>query len=167
MRLAGMGVFEAAGCGRAGAAFLIPRNCEAFPIHLSRFWSTPCLYPWHMATARPLAPPAAEAENGVTGGIASEMAAEQALVPSPPQVPKGSGMVLQASVARLPVELEVSVPVRNFRVRNLLALEPAQVIESGWGHGDDVPLASGPVQLAWSEFEVIDTQLAVRVTRLA
>jgi len=29
-----------------------------------------------------------------------------------------------------------------------------------------VPLASGKVQLAWSEFEVVDTQLAVRITRL-
>jgi hypothetical protein len=29
-----------------------------------------------------------------------------------------------------------------------------------------MPLASGQVQLAWSEFEVIDSQLAVRVTRL-
>ncbi len=35
------------------------------------------------------------------------------------------------------------------------------------GHGEDVPLSAGDVQLAWSEFEVVDTQLAVRVTRLA
>jgi flagellar motor switch/type III secretory pathway protein FliN len=70
-------------------------------------------------------------------------------------------------VSRLPVELDVSVPIRNFRVRNLLALAPSHLVESGWGHGDDVPLAAGQVQLAWSEFEVIDTQLAVRVTRLA
>ena len=28
------------------------------------------------------------------------------------------------------------------------------------------PLAAGRVQLAWSEFEVVDTQLAVRLTRL-
>jgi flagellar motor switch/type III secretory pathway protein FliN len=76
-------------------------------------------------------------------------------------------MVFTAQVSRLPVELDVSVPIRNFRVRNLLALEPSHLFESGWGHGDDVPLAAGRVQLAWSEFEVVDTQLAVRVTRLA
>jgi hypothetical protein len=29
-----------------------------------------------------------------------------------------------------------------------------------------MPLATVDVQLAWSEFEVVDTQLAVRVTRL-
>jgi flagellar motor switch/type III secretory pathway protein FliN len=94
-------------------------------------------------------------------------ALDQALVPSP-HAPLGpEAMVLTAQVSRLPVELDVSVPIRNFRVRNLLALEPSHIVESGWGHGDDVPLAAGKVQLAWSEFEVVDTQLAVRVTRLA
>jgi flagellar motor switch/type III secretory pathway protein FliN len=70
-------------------------------------------------------------------------------------------------VALLPVELDVAVPVRDFRVCNLLALEHGQVVETQWGHGEDVPLASGQVQLAWSEFEVVDNQLGVRVTRLA
>ena len=70
-------------------------------------------------------------------------------------------------VALLPVELDVAVPVRDFRVRDLLALEPGRVIETLWGNGEDVPLAAGDVQLAWSEFEVVETQLAVRVTRLA
>jgi flagellar motor switch protein FliM len=74
---------------------------------------------------------------------------------------------LGAVVTRLPVELDVAVPVRDFRVRNLLALEPGQVIETQWAHGEDLPLAAGDVQLAWSEFEVVDTELAVRVTRLA
>ena len=95
------------------------------------------------------------------------MAAEKALVPSPRRQEEGDSIALCPAVARLPVELDVAVPIREFRVRNLLALEAGQVIESGWGHGDDVPLAAGDVQLAWSEFEVIDSQLAVRVTRLA
>jgi hypothetical protein len=68
--------------------------------------------------------------------------------------------------ANLPVGLEVSVPVREFRVRNLLAMAPGEIIETLWGHGEDLPLASGDVQLAWTEFEVVDTRLAVRVTRL-
>jgi flagellar motor switch/type III secretory pathway protein FliN len=74
--------------------------------------------------------------------------------------------VFKSPVARLPVELDVVVPVRKFRVRQLLALQPGQLIESQWGSGEDVPLAAGAVQLAWGEFEVIDNQLAVRVTRL-
>jgi len=74
--------------------------------------------------------------------------------------------LLKGPVSRLPVELDVTVPLPEFRLRDLLALEPGQVIESKWGYGDDVPLAAGEVQLAWSEFEVIDNQLAVRITRL-
>jgi flagellar motor switch/type III secretory pathway protein FliN len=70
-------------------------------------------------------------------------------------------------VLGLPVEVDVSVPVRQFRVRHLLALAPGQVIESRWNHGIDLPLAAGDVQLAWTEFEVVDTRLAVRVTRVA
>lgn len=67
---------------------------------------------------------------------------------------------------RLPVPLIVAVPVRAFRVKNLLAISAGTVIETQWSHGEDIPLASGDVQLAWSEFEVVDTRLAVRVTRL-
>ena len=74
---------------------------------------------------------------------------------------------LAGPMERLPVGLVVSVPVREFRVHHLLAMAPGALIETQWGHGEDLPLASGDVQLAWSEFEVVDTRLAVRVTRLA
>jgi flagellar motor switch protein FliM len=93
--------------------------------------------------------------------------AEQALVASPHLPAERPGIALTAPLARLPVELDVAVPVREFRVRDLLALEPGNVIETQWGHGEDMPLAAGDVQLAWSEFEVVDSQLAVRVTRMA
>jgi flagellar motor switch protein FliM len=95
------------------------------------------------------------------------MIAEQALVPSPHPSAEEAKIVLTTALARLPVELDVAIPVREFRVRNLLTLEPGHVIETMWAHGEDMPLASGKVQLAWSEFEVVDSQLAVRVTRLA
>ena len=74
---------------------------------------------------------------------------------------------IPAFVLPLPVAVAVAVPVRNFRVRNLLAMRSGTILETQWGHGDDLPLASGETTLAWTEFEVIDTQLAVRVTRLA
>jgi flagellar motor switch/type III secretory pathway protein FliN len=92
--------------------------------------------------------------------------ARQALIP----LPQGAPDVLSPSNAwagRLPVELDVAVPLKGFRVRKLLALAPGTVVESQWGHGEDLPLACGDVQLAWTEFEVIETQLAVRLTRLA
>ena len=128
-----------------------------------------------MATAaHPLAPPAGaqeggpqrNQEGGSQRGAAETAAPGLVAAPHAPEM-EPAGIALSGAVRRLPVELDVAVPLRGFRVRNLLALEPGNLIESGWGHGEDVPLAAGEVQLAWSEFEVIDTQLAVRVTRLA
>lgn len=99
------------------------------------------------------------------------MGAEMALRRVPAVMPVDGGeeedLLANSAAGLLPVEVEVGVPVREFRVRNLLALEPGQVIESQWNHAEDVPLGAGKVQLAWSEFEVLDAQMAVRVTRLA
>jgi hypothetical protein len=104
-------------------------------------------------------------EQVQTGEIGD--AAGQALIPSRYDPEAGVVIAPDGVAARLPVEVDVGVPVRDFRVRNLLALTPGVVVGSQWGHGEDVPLASGDVQLAWTEFEVIDNQLAVRLTRLA
>jgi flagellar motor switch protein FliN/FliY len=89
------------------------------------------------------------------------------MVPSPRVPQSEEASVFSAPISQLPVELDVVIPVRDFRVRQLLALAPGQVIETQWSHGDDLPLSAGDVQLAWSEFEVVETRLAVRVTRLA
>jgi len=93
-------------------------------------------------------------------------AAVQALVPAPKPQQKPEKVIFPEPLPQLPVELAVSVPVRDFRVRQLLVLAPGDVIETQWSHGDDLPLAAGNVHLAWSEFEVVETQLAVRITRL-
>jgi flagellar motor switch protein FliN/FliY len=105
--------------------------------------------------------------NGQDANEGNEGGSTQALVASPQQDEPAEPVRLSPPISLLPVELDVAVPVRKFRVRNLLALEPGQLIESQWANGDDVPLISGDVQLAWSEFEVIETELAVRITRLA
>jgi flagellar motor switch protein FliN/FliY len=121
-----------------------------------------------MAIAHPTAAGEALADGSPgRAAPAAETPTGQALVPVPRQTEEDEEDVFGPEVARLPVELDVAVPVREFRVRNLLALAPGQLIESQWGNGDDVPLAAGEVQLAWSEFEVVDTRLMVRVTRLA
>lgn len=67
----------------------------------------------------------------------------------------------------IPVQVDVTVPVSDFRVRDVLTLAPGAIIESRWNHSDDLPLSAGDVQLAWCEFEVIDMELGVRITRLA
>lgn len=113
------------------------------------------------ADAREARTPSGPAQSG-------EQSTSQSLVPAAAATDGGDeGFTLGPAMERLPVELEVAVPIREFRVRQLLALEPGQVVESQWSHGDDVHLAAGEVQLAWSEFEVIDGHLAVRVTRMS
>jgi hypothetical protein len=69
-------------------------------------------------------------------------------------------------LAGLPIQLDVTIPIPGFRVQDLLALESGAVLESGWPPADDMPVWCGGVQLVWTEFEVIDRKLAVRVTRL-
>jgi len=118
-----------------------------------------------MATPPPLPLPATEPPHEFVP-FAAATGVEQELPGSSQEREEDDPAARSGPIARLPVELDVAVPVREFRVRNLLALEPGQVIETGWALGEDMPLASGQVQLAWSEFEVIDSQLAVRVTRL-
>jgi flagellar motor switch/type III secretory pathway protein FliN len=90
----------------------------------------------------------------------------EALVPCPMPAIQDR-LRLNPPLARLPVELEVAIPVREFRVRNLVNLKPGEVIETQWEDMGDLPLAAGDVQLAWSEFEVVDARMAVRITRLA
>ena len=123
-----------------------------------------------MATCASTTGGGGEALAGETSGRSAptaEVSAGQAMVPVPRQAEEDEEIAFSTEVTRLPVELDVAVPVRDFRVRHLLALAPGQLIESQWGHGEDVPLAAGDVQLAWSEFEVAETRLLVRVTRLA
>jgi flagellar motor switch/type III secretory pathway protein FliN len=70
-------------------------------------------------------------------------------------------------IARLPVTLAVTIPLRGLRVRNLLSLRTGQTIESTWAATEDVPLKVGALQLGWGEFEVVAQQMALRLTRLA
>jgi hypothetical protein len=99
--------------------------------------------------------------------VERQQAAEAtALVPSEADQRQDSNRKFDGPISRLPVELDVAVPIRDFRIRNLIALEPGLVVASQWGQSDDLPVMSGNQPLAWSEFEVVDTHLAVRLTRL-
>ena len=94
------------------------------------------------------------------------MKAEAALERTSPVLAIEGVLSINPLVSRIPVEIDVAVPIRRFRVRNLLTLSEGAVIASQWMNGDDMPLAARGAQLAWTEFEVIDQRLAVRITRL-
>lgn len=110
--------------------------------------------------------PQQASQTAVSASVLPQMAVEAALVQSSP-VPGGDGVSrMNARVSMLPVEIDVAVPIRKFRVRDLLTLKEGTVIASQWIQGDDMPLGAPGAQLAWTEFEVIDQRLAVRITRL-
>lgn len=111
-------------------------------------------------------------ENQAQGSAAN---AETALAPSPPgMLTRGEGVeAAQAEpdrdmrLDRLPMQLNVAVRVRAFRVQDLLALERGTILETVHEHTQDVPLVCGGALLMWAEFEMMGQKLAVRVTRLA
>ena len=133
-----------------------------------------------MATAHPnqsgavsrhdsaVSPDVSNERNGSAGeGISTLVMSGPSGMEAASRVVPENELILSASFSRMPVALAVAVPVREFRVRHLLVLTPGEVIETSWGHGEDLPLSAAEMQLAWTEFEVVETRLAVRVTRLA
>jgi flagellar motor switch protein FliN/FliY len=74
---------------------------------------------------------------------------------------------IEARIADAPLLFEVRLPIRNLRVKDILAIKKGKVYETEWPGDEDIPAGCGGVQLVWTEFEVIDKKLAVRVTRLA
>jgi hypothetical protein len=70
-------------------------------------------------------------------------------------------------IARMPAMLAVSIPLSRFKVKDLLNLACGNTIESVWLETEDVPLKTGALQLGWGEFEVVEQNMALRLTRLA
>lgn len=96
------------------------------------------------------------------------VSAESSLAEAHAEIPTARMSTEQGALIKgIPIEIDVAIPIRQFQVRNVLALAVGQVIATRWVDGDDVPLAAPGAQLAWTEIEVIDQKLAVRITRLA
>ena len=72
-----------------------------------------------------------------------------------------------ARVESLPCLLSVEIPLPGFTVSDLVHLECGRVIATRWTVGQDVPLRVNGELIAWSEFEVVQDHLAVRLTELA
>jgi len=70
-------------------------------------------------------------------------------------------------VEAVPCRLSVEIPVPGFTVSDLVHLERGRIIATGWTVGQDVPLRVNGELIAWSEFEVVQDRLAVRLTELA
>jgi len=70
-------------------------------------------------------------------------------------------------VDALPCLLSIEIPVPGFRVADLVQLVPGRIIATRWTVGQDVPLRINGELIAWSEFEVVQNRVAVRLTELA
>lgn len=72
-----------------------------------------------------------------------------------------------ARVEALPCLLSIEIGVPGFTVRDLVALEGGRLIDTCWTVGADVPLLINGELVAWSEFEIANNHVAVRLTELA
>ncbi|MFI5110614.1 MAG: FliM/FliN family flagellar motor switch protein [Terriglobales bacterium] len=70
-------------------------------------------------------------------------------------------------VEPLPCLLTIEISMPGFTVADLIQLERGRIIASRWPVGQDVPLRINGALIAWSEFEVVQNRLAVRLTELA
>ena len=67
----------------------------------------------------------------------------------------------------LPCALTLDLPIPEFTIRDLLRMEPGAVLNSGWNQTADIPLKVNGQLVGWTEFEVIGSVLAARITELA
>jgi flagellar motor switch/type III secretory pathway protein FliN len=63
-------------------------------------------------------------------------------------------------------DLSLELPVGKFTVGDLLRLGKGSVVETNCLATSEIPLRVNGLLVAWTEFEVIGTRLAVRVTEL-
>jgi flagellar motor switch protein FliN/FliY len=70
-------------------------------------------------------------------------------------------------VESLPCVLTVEIPVPSFTVADLVHLQRGRIVATRWTVGQDVPLRVNGELIAWSEFEIAQNRLAVRLTELA
>jgi flagellar motor switch/type III secretory pathway protein FliN len=64
----------------------------------------------------------------------------------------------------LPCILTLEVPVVRFTIADLLALKEGSIVETACHHTSDVPLRVNHLLIGWTEFEVVEDRLAVRIT---
>lgn len=91
-----------------------------------------------------------------------------AAAPATPAVPAADPLAERwARVDNLPCLLTIEISVPGFTVGDLVNLERGRIITTRWTVGQDVPLRINDALIAWSEFEVVQNRLAVRLTELA
>jgi len=81
--------------------------------------------------------------------------------------PSGQAKDPLDSMPWLPCNLSLELPVVHFTIGDLLTLTTGSVIATSCHQTGDLPLRVNGLLIGWTEFEVIDDRLAVRMTELA
>jgi flagellar motor switch/type III secretory pathway protein FliN len=95
-------------------------------------------------------------------------AAAQAKPAVPPAAPPAADPLAErwARLETLPCLLTVEIPLPGFTVSDLVHLQRGRIMATSWTVGHDVPLRVNDELIAWSEFEIVGSRLAVRLTEL-
>jgi flagellar motor switch/type III secretory pathway protein FliN len=94
-----------------------------------------------------------------------EQAPEPVLVTTPPPAVQAQDTL--DSMPWLPCTISLELPVVRFTIGDLLTLTTGSVVATACHQTSDVPLRVNGLLVGWTEFEVIDDRLAVRVTEQA
>jgi flagellar motor switch protein FliN/FliY len=69
-------------------------------------------------------------------------------------------------VLALPCHLRVEAPIEDFTVADLLGLGPGSLVRSSQKEGSQASVQVNGQVIGWSEFDVVDDTLAIRLTEL-
>jgi flagellar motor switch/type III secretory pathway protein FliN len=94
-----------------------------------------------------------------------EQAPEPVLVAQPPPVAHTQDPL--DSMPWLPCTISLELPVVHFTIGDLLTLTTGSLVATSCHQTSDVPLRVNGLLVGWTEFEVIDDRLAVRITEQA
>ncbi len=67
----------------------------------------------------------------------------------------------------LACELSLEITIDKFKVGDLIKLGKGSFVETACHYTSDIPLRANGLLIGWTEFEVIGSRLAVRITELA
>jgi flagellar motor switch/type III secretory pathway protein FliN len=94
-----------------------------------------------------------------------EPAPEPVLVATPPPAVHAHDSL--DSMPWLPCTLSLELPVVRFTIGDLLTLTTGSVVATSCHQTSDVPLRVNGLLIGWTEFDVIEDRLAVRITEQA
>jgi flagellar motor switch/type III secretory pathway protein FliN len=67
----------------------------------------------------------------------------------------------------LPCTVSLEIPLAHFTIGDLSKLGRGSIVTTTCRHLSDIPLYVNGQLIGWTEFEVIDDRLAVRITEIA